>query len=81
MMFRIPYELIPLVAVIWLTARHFYTAHTSERSKRRLCGLTALAVVATPFVPLAASLSQVAICVYILLYQMVVCEVNRKCHQ
>ena len=49
-MFRIPYELLPLVAVIWLTARHFYTAPASERAKRILCGLTAIAVLATPFV-------------------------------
>jgi len=71
-MTQLPYWLLPLAAVIWLTARHYYTAPASDRSKRLLCVFTAIAVVATAFLPLVASLSQVAICVYILTYQMVV---------
>lgn len=72
------YELIPLVAVICLTARYFFRSTASERAKHRLCGITALAVIATLFVPLVASLAQLAICIYILIDQMV-SEANREC--
>jgi hypothetical protein len=77
----IPYSLVPLVAVTWLTVRHVYSAGATAYAKRLVAGLTAASVLAAwlwPWLSIPASLLQIAICVYILLHQVVWCPVGKS---
>lgn len=70
----IPYDLIPIFAVIVLTARHAARSSAPVRSRRRVTAAALMAILITPFFPLAAVLAQVGVGVYILIYQMAVEE-------
>ncbi len=70
---RIPYWIVPLVGVLWLAAGHVRSARASPRSKRMVVVLTALSLLVVWRWPgsVPATLFQVAICVYVLTYQVV----------
>jgi hypothetical protein len=70
----IPYADILLIAVVWLTARHYYYSRASDRSKRLVVYLGIASIVTVwllPSVRLLAALLQLAICAYVILYQTV----------
>jgi hypothetical protein len=67
---EIPYWIIPLVAVIWLTIQYMSSPDASIRSKRLVGGLALASVLIPRFLPvlsLPSSLLQIGICVYLLL--------------
>jgi hypothetical protein len=71
----LPYDLIPLVAVIWLTVRHVRSPSTSTQSKAVVVSLTVLSFMIGRFIPASLPftvLLQIAICAYIILHQMIV---------
>ena len=70
----LPYSLIPLIAVVWLTIRHVRSAHATDRSKRLVVFLTAISVLVAWVLPVPlflVVLIQIAICAYIILHQMI----------
>jgi hypothetical protein len=79
--FQIPYGLIPVVAVVWLVARHIRTAPASDRSKQWLAGLAVLAVALTAYWPIVAVVAQVSVCVYVLLHQIITSDADGECCQ
>ncbi|HSQ57305.1 MAG TPA: hypothetical protein VLM40_16405 [Gemmata sp.] len=76
-MTQFPYGLIALGAVIWLTSEYARTATASVRSKRLLTGLAIASVVVASYRPLIGIAAQLAICGYILVYQIVASNADR----
>jgi hypothetical protein len=71
----LPYDLIPLIAVVWLTVRHVRSPHASDRSKRLLVLIAVVSVlipriILTPLILVV--LLQVGICAYIILHHLIV---------
>jgi hypothetical protein len=69
----IPYWIVPIVLIVWLTARHFYSPAT-VRSKRVITGLAALSILGFVFWPgpgIAVTLFQTAVCLTIVFYSLV----------
>jgi hypothetical protein len=68
----VPYAILPLVAVVWLTVRYVRFTEASIRSKRVVVCLTGASFVGLVLTmhPLVFLL-QIAICVYIILHRMV----------
>ena len=77
-MLQIPYGLIPVVAVVWLVARHVRTAPASDRSKQWLTGAAVLAVALTLYWPIVGVVAQVTVCAYVLLYEIITVDADRK---
>jgi hypothetical protein len=68
----IPYADILLIAVVWLTARHYYFSTASDRSKRLVVYLGIASIVTVWLLPGVRPLAivlQLAICAYVILYQ------------
>jgi hypothetical protein len=71
----LPYDLIPLIAVIWLTVRHVRSPNASTQSKSVVVSLAVLTVLIGRVIPASLPLTvllQIAICAYIILHQMIV---------
>jgi hypothetical protein len=69
----LPYWIVPIVLVVWLTARLFYTPAT-VRSRWVITGLAALSILGFVFWPgpgIAVTLFQTAVCLTIVFYSLV----------
>jgi hypothetical protein len=68
----IPYADFILIAVVWLSARHYYLPGASDRSKRLVLYVVATSILGAFLLPgilrLPAALFQVAVCVYLVLH-------------
>ena len=70
----LPYSLIPLIAVVVLTIQHVRSRHANVRSKYIVVGLAVVSVLVTwvwPLPALLVVLFQLALCGYVIVYQMV----------
>ena len=76
-MFEIPYGLLPVVAVVWLTYQHTETSPASDRAKGRLILFATLAVLVAAVWPIVGVVLQVSACSYVLLYRTITSDANR----
>jgi hypothetical protein len=68
----IPYADFILIAVVWLSARHYYSLAPSGRSKRLVLYVVGTSILAGFLLPsilrLPAALFQVVVCAYLVVY-------------